>query len=66
MASEGGPVAVVARLNNGTHGVALLHERCEAMILLTLSVAQWRALLPKIEAACALAETPGQLPERRA
>lgn len=61
------PVAVVARMpgGGGAYGVALLHEEGAAMVLLTLGVAEWRRLLPQIEAACDLAETPGELPVRR-
>jgi hypothetical protein len=63
-AEQGGTVAVVSRMAGGSFGVTLMHEDRAAMVMLTLGVEQWRALLPQIEAACALAETPGDLPIR--
>lgn len=65
-AASAGPIAVVSRLQGGGHGVALMHEEGAAMVLLTLSVAQWRQLLPKIADCCDLAERPGELPTLKA
>lgn len=62
MRSKPDPVAIVQRQADGTHGVALLFTLDGAPVSLQGTVAEWRALLPKIEAACTLAERPGQLP----
>lgn len=57
----GGPVAVVRKMKDGRHGVRVICTRA-AVSWVTLAPAEWRALIPAIEAACALAETPGRLP----
>jgi len=57
-----GPVAVVRRMPDGRHGVRVIDARAPGIDCVTLPVAEWRALLPKIAAACDLAERPGELP----
>jgi hypothetical protein len=56
-----GLVAVVARLPGGGFGVRVMDVRSEAVIF-TLAPDEWRALLPRIQEACDLAEKPGELP----
>jgi hypothetical protein len=64
MANEVDPVVVVCRLPDGTHGAALLIAAGDGGGALRGTVAEWRALVRKIEDTCALAERPGLLPER--
>lgn len=53
-----GPVAVVARLPGGGHGVRVIDARQADAPSLLLTADEWRALLPKIEAACVQAQGP--------
>lgn len=63
---KAGLVAVVARMPRGSDtrfGVKIIDVRgSEQWREILLTAAEWRAMMPVIEAGCRLSETPGRLP----